>query len=100
MSTLHIVSRSPWCNPAFEQCLRVVRAGDALLLAGDGVNAALPHSEPSRALAGLAGGIRVHALEDDCTLRGLHTLAGGVRRIDYQEFVALCCEHSRSVSWF
>jgi tRNA 2-thiouridine synthesizing protein B len=97
--TLHIVSRSPWSASAFAQCLRVLRPGDALLLTGDGVNAALAGTEPLRALQKLAS-VPVHVLAEDCALRGLHALPDGVQGIDYTQFVALACTHERCMSWF
>ena len=98
--TLHIVSCSPWHGNAFAQCLRVLRAGDALLLAGDGVNALLPGTEPARALESIPGSIQLHALAEDCARRGVSGLPGRIREADYEGFVALACAHERSVSWF
>ena len=98
--TLHIVSQSPWSGPAFSQCCRALVPGDVLLLLADGVFAASRPMEPAKELEALAGAIRVLVLADDCAVRGLHELASGVECTDYAGFVALACEHPRSVSWF
>jgi tRNA 2-thiouridine synthesizing protein B len=98
--TLHIVSASPRAGGAFEDCLRVLAPGDALLLTGDAVYALLPGTGPALSLAGMAESVDIHALRDDCSQRGIGALPAGVGLSDYADFVALACAHPRSVSWF
>lgn len=98
--TLHILFESPFAGHCLDECRRVIAAGDALLLAGDGTYALA--QAPSGALGGLhEQGVELFALGKDCTMRGIdvqrHT---DVRTLDYGGFVELALVHERSVSWF
>lgn len=94
--SLHLLFVSP-AGDALAQCRAALVAGDALLLLGDGVYAAMPGT---RALAGIDPGIEIHALDEDCAARGVAALDPRVRSTDYAGFVALAAAHARSVSWF
>lgn len=98
--SLHLVSTSPWAGDGFEQCRRIVVPGDALLLLGDGVYAAMAGGPFAAALGRLTSEIDVYVLDEDCTARGVRELVSGVEPTDYAGFVALACSHVRSVSWF
>jgi tRNA 2-thiouridine synthesizing protein B len=101
MSTLHTVNKSPFERPALETCLRVVRAGSAILLLEDGVYAALRGGPAAATLRAAAAEVRIYVLGPDLELRGL-TLAeliGDVEVVDYNGFVALAVEHERVQSW-
>lgn len=92
MTSLHIVSVSPWGSTALADALRLADRGDALLLTLDGVYAALDAEHASRAPLddAAARGITLYALLPDVDARGL---AGRLRRdcglVDDQGFVAL-----------
>ena len=99
--TLHILQVSPAAGASARQCLGTLQDGDALLLIADGVYAALVNGPLASELRALAASITIHAMDDDCRARGIgDRLAARVRVIDYRAFVALACEHPRSVSWF
>jgi tRNA 2-thiouridine synthesizing protein B len=97
--TLHILFNSEFDTAT--QCLRAVSDGDALLLLADGVYAALEQSALSTTLGALPATVAVHAIEEDCSARGITSRAHSrVTMADYNAFVALSCSHARSVSWF
>ena len=50
MSTLHVLSHSPFGDDRLTSCLRVIGANDALLLTGDAVYALQPGTVPCDAL--------------------------------------------------
>ena len=96
MTTLHILSRSPFNDASFSSGLRLLAAGDALLLTGDAAWALQPGTAPAASLAALSQSICV--LEEDLLARGLQAPAG-VQVVDYAGFVALTLQHARVNSW-
>ena len=96
MTTLHILSRSPFNDASFSSGLRLLTAGDALLLTGDAAWALQPGTAPAASLAALNQSICV--LEEDLLARGLQAPAG-VQVVDYAGFVALTLQHARVNSW-
>lgn len=98
--TLHILFESPFAGHALEECRRVAGAGDALLLAGDGVYA-LAGTAADALHALRADGIALFALAEDCAARGIASAeVPGLGAVDYGGFVELTLAHERSVSWF
>lgn len=97
---LHILFESPYDGHCLEECQRLMRAGDALLLAGDGCYALV--GTASDTLAGLRQtGVTVFALDEDCRTRGIELQhQHGVALLDYGGFVDLTLAHASSVSWF
>ena len=87
MSVLHLVNRPE----ALGSCVAHVAGGDAVLLLGDGVDAA---HDPR--LAGLDA--PVAAIDEDAAARAV-ALAPPVRPVGYDGFVALVADHDASVSW-
>lgn len=98
--TLHILSASPFADSCLAECRRVIATGDALLLTGDGVYAAL--GDAAAVLRELhATGVAIFALAEDCAARGIDTrLPDCVTTLDYGGFVDLAVAHPRTVSWF
>ncbi|MDX6039601.1 MULTISPECIES: sulfurtransferase complex subunit TusB [Scandinavium] len=94
---LHTLSHSPWQHDISAQ-LRLVKAGDDLLLLSDGVIAAL---EGSRYLDILrAAPISLYALNEDIEARGLAgQISSGVVRVSYNDFVRLTIKHTRQLTW-
>lgn len=91
MTTLHIVHRLE--NGRLPAALaRTVAEGDALLLTGDGVYAAV--------LPGAALPARTQALADDVRARGLlPQWPASVPLTDHAGFVDLVVQHGKSLSW-
>ncbi|MEM8562758.1 MAG: sulfurtransferase complex subunit TusB [Pseudomonadota bacterium] len=94
---LHTISVSP-ASATFLDCLRLIDAGDGLLLLEDAVYA-------------LRDSTLLDAINDtDAQLYALadHTLAAGlgevdygeVRMIDMQQFVALTVQYPRQLAWY
>lgn len=79
VSALHLV----YTVEAYKACLARSMPDDTLLLLGDAVYVCL--QEPS-----------VPALEEDMDARGVR----GDNSVSYEDFVALCCDHTPVVSWF
>ena len=98
--SLHILSVSPLAGRCLEECRGVIVADDALLLAGDGVYAAL--GDAAVVLHELhVAGVAIFALAEDCATRGIDTrLPAFVATVDYGGFVDLAVAHPRTVSWF
>jgi tRNA 2-thiouridine synthesizing protein B len=98
VSTLHIVSKSPYGNSALADCLRVCGAA-SLLLTEDAVSAALIDSEWANALQ--RDDLAVYVLMPDCIARGFaDRISPHITAIDYAGFVQLCCDHEHPVSWY
>jgi tRNA 2-thiouridine synthesizing protein B len=94
--TLHTLNRAPSNTALLTDCLRACSSGDTLLLIEDGVYCALteqPIAWPA--------GVNVCALAADITARGLdNRLASSISQVDDADFVQLCCEHARVISWY
>jgi len=83
----------------YEECLRLLRADDAVVLVDRGVYLALAGCGDGERLLG--SGAAIHVLEADARAAGVtQNLAAGVARCDYAGFVALTEEHSRLCSWY
>lgn len=94
---LHTLMNSPFqCD--FNLLLRMLKAGDELLLLQDGVLAAL---EGSRALTSLlAAPVTLYVLQDDVDARGLAAqISASLTSVSYTEFVALTVKHSQQMTW-
>jgi len=97
---LHLINQSPLQSQALQLCLRFAASEDVVLLSEDGVLAATSGSPAAAQLLG-APLRRVVALHGDVVSRGLaNKLAAGIEAIDYDAFVALCCECDKVHSWF
>ncbi|NER60335.1 sulfurtransferase complex subunit TusB [Pseudomonas sp. MAFF212428] len=97
MSTLHVISHSPFGDDRLSSCLRLLGSQDALLLCGDAVYALQPDSAPLKALqaAGLVS--RLFALDEDLQARGIHS--GIAQATDYPAFVGLSLAYDKVNSW-
>jgi len=95
--TLHTLSASP-TTAAFADCLRLIAPGDALLLLGDGVYAALPGTGPRRALG--ACGAALYVLHDDAAAAGVLARIDGETVVDMDGFVELSERYSRQLAWY
>lgn len=94
---LHTLRHSPWqCDIA--GLLRMLQAGDDLLLIQDGVSAALEGGRYLESL--LAAPITVFVLEEDIRARGLAAqISDSVVRVSYTDFVRLTVKHSAQMAW-
>ncbi|MFC3606769.1 sulfurtransferase complex subunit TusB [Stutzerimonas tarimensis] len=99
MATLHILSHSPFGDDRFASCLRLLKAGDGLLLTGDACNALRGGSSACEALERLGSEIGVFGLQEDVQARALNAFPARVESVDYAGFVELCCRYDRTNSW-
>ncbi|WP_434603748.1 sulfurtransferase complex subunit TusB [Pseudomonas sp. Z4-7] len=96
MSTLHVLSHSPFGDNRLARCLRILGSQDALLLCGDATYALQPGTEPFAALQAAAR--KVFVLAEDAQGRALD-IPDWAEAIDYPAFVELSIEHDKVNSW-
>lgn len=99
MSTLHLLSHSPFGDGRLVSCLHLLGAADALLLSGDAVYALQKSTAQRQALELMPDGIGLYALEEDVAARGLEDLPERLQQVDYPDFVELCCRYARTNAW-
>jgi tRNA 2-thiouridine synthesizing protein B len=96
MSTLHVLSHSPFGDGRLNSCLRIIGANDALLLCGDAAYALQPGSAPFTALS--ARGLALYVLAEDAQARAIE-VPGWATAVDYPAFVELSIHHAKVNSW-
>ncbi|MHA3735791.1 sulfurtransferase complex subunit TusB [Pseudomonas sp. Eth.TT006] len=96
MSTLHVLSHSPFGDERLNSCLRVIGAKDALLLSGDAVYALQPGSAPFITLQSRQ--LKLLVLAEDAQARAVQ-LPDWAEAIDYPAFVELSVHHDKVNSW-
>jgi tRNA 2-thiouridine synthesizing protein B len=97
---LHIVNKSHAQTHSLQSCLRLARAGDALLLIEDGVYAVTLGGAASAGMVETANRLKVYALQPDLDARGMGgKLMAGVTAVDYGGFVDLVAEHNTCQTW-
>ena len=92
MSSLHTISKTP-SQGQLNQCLSFLGQNDGLLFIEDGVYHCLEELDLPK--------INLFSLKEDMNARGI---AGrnrtAAKSVDYLEFVELCCQYDKVVSWF
>jgi len=96
MSTLHVLSHSPFGDDRLNSCLRLLGSADALLLCGDAVYALQPGSAPFSALQDKK--ISLFVLLEDVQARAIE-IPDWAKVIDYPAFVELSIDHDKVNSW-
>ncbi|MHC8401737.1 sulfurtransferase complex subunit TusB [Pseudomonas sp. MDT1-17] len=96
MSTLHVLSHSPFGDDRLTSCLRVIGADDALLLSGDAAYALQPGTAPFRALS--TRSLKLFVLAEDAQARAL-VVPDWAESIDYPAFVELSIHYHKVNSW-
>ncbi|MGH8390500.1 MAG: sulfurtransferase complex subunit TusB [Pseudomonas sp.] len=96
MSTLHVLSHSPFGDDRLSSCLRLIGVDDALLLSGDAAYALQPNTEPFNNLS--ARGLQLYVLAEDAQARAINVPAWA-KAIDYPAFVELSIHHDKVNSW-
>ena len=94
MSTLHVLSHSPFSDTRLGSCLRLLGSDDALLLCGDAVYALLPVSGTRTSLEDKT----VFILEEDLLARNLDCPQWATC-VDYPAFVELSIRYDKVNSW-
>lgn len=96
MSTLHVLSHSPFGDDRLTSCLRLIGADDALLLSGDAAYALQPGTAPFTALN--TRRLQLYVLAEDAQARAIAVPAWATA-IDYPAFVELSIHHDKVNSW-
>jgi tRNA 2-thiouridine synthesizing protein B len=93
---LHTLNATP-SSSAFDDCLKVIQSGDAVVLMGDGVYGVL---EGSKAYSKLqARGAELYLLASDALAAGV-TPPSGVVSIDMDGLVILTEKFPRQQAWY
>ncbi|EJM79064.1 sulfurtransferase complex subunit TusB [Pseudomonas sp. GM55] len=96
MSTLHVLSHSPFGDERLTSCLRVIGANDGLLLSGDATYALQPGTAPFTALS--TRDLKLFLLAEDAQARAL-VVPDWAEAIDYPAFVELSIHYDKVNSW-
>ncbi|MCU0092666.1 sulfurtransferase complex subunit TusB [Pseudomonas koreensis] len=96
MSTLHVLSHSPFGDERLTSCLRLLGAADALLLSGDAAYALQPGTAPFSALESRK--VKLFVLAEDAQARAVQ-VPDWAEAIDYPAFVELSIHHDKVNSW-
>lgn len=97
MTTLHVISHSPFGDDRLASCLRLLDTQDALLLCGDATYALKPGSEPYRVLQAAGLEQRLFALEEDLQARAIPGELA--KAVDYPAFVELSLHYDKVNTW-
>tara|TARA_R110002072_G_scaffold4663_3_gene32409 strand:- start:16715 stop:17029 length:315 start_codon:yes stop_codon:yes gene_type:complete len=104
MSTLHIISASPFSTGVLQRCLNVCAPGDAILFIQNGVyivqNPGLLTGEDWKDEGLTDRGTEVYVLTEDLDARGLTVGQRNLQPISYDGFVTLVCRHRNSINWY
>lgn len=98
---LHTVNKSPFEKNSLESCLRLAKAGSAVLFIEDGVYAALEGTKVAGEVTEKMKELSFYVLTPDVAARGLSDkpMIDGVKPVDYAGFVDLVEEHDASTAW-
>ncbi|WJK07859.1 sulfurtransferase complex subunit TusB [Pseudomonas fluorescens] len=96
MSTLHVLSHSPFGDERLTSCLRLLSASDALLLSGDAAYALQPGTAPFSALESRK--VKLFVLAEDAQARAVQ-IPDWAEAIDYPAFVELSIHHDKVNTW-
>ena len=98
MSTLHVLSHSPFSDTRLGSCLRLLSAIDGILLCGDAVYALQPGTLPRETLDNMSPALNLYVLDEDLQARNL-LLPEWATRVDYPAFVELSLHYDKVNSW-
>jgi tRNA 2-thiouridine synthesizing protein B len=98
MSTLHVLSDSPFTDSRLSTCLRLLGREDAILLCGDATYALNASTAARQALDAQADSLKLFVLDEDATARGIE-LPDWVKPVDYSGFVELSVRYDKVNTW-
>ncbi len=98
---LHTVNKSPFERNTLESCLRLAKAGSAVLLMEDAVYGAMQATEMADRITQRMDELTFYVLGPDVAARGLGgaPLIDGIETIDYGGFVDLVVAHDATQAW-
>ena len=88
---LNFISASPFQSSTLQECRAIAQPGDVLVLLADAAYAALTDQA-------LFSGLQVFALADHMAARGI-AAPTWITRINYDQMVALTCQHHPVQTW-
>lgn len=97
MSTLHVLSHSPFTDTRLTSCLRLLGPGDGVLLCGDATYALTDSTAPLKALQALSAN-QLFVLEEDIQARNM-AAPDWVKVVDYPGFVDLSVRFDKVNTW-
>jgi tRNA 2-thiouridine synthesizing protein B len=96
-TTLHIINKTMTNARLYQDCSNSMLKGDELLLIESAVYSGCEQDFQSM----IPSNVAVYALEVDAVARGLtEKLNKKIQLINDDQFVGLCCQHQKSISWF
>ncbi|TDV61298.1 sulfurtransferase complex subunit TusB [Pseudomonas sp. LP_7_YM] len=98
MSTLHVLSHSPFADSRLSSCLRLLGSQDAVLLCGDATYALTASTAARQTLDTQADHLKLFVLAEDLKARNL-TLPHWVGSVDYTGFVELSVHYDKVNTW-
>ncbi|MEB0042089.1 MULTISPECIES: sulfurtransferase complex subunit TusB [unclassified Pseudomonas] len=98
MSTLHVLSHSPFTDSRLTSCLRLLGTEDAILLCGDAAYGLRQDCAPFKALEAHSASLKLFVLEEDLIARNL-ALPLWAESVDYPGFVALSMRFDKVNTW-
>jgi len=94
---LHLLSKSPTENNAFNNAIRFLGPDDVILLIENGVYAGIEGIEPTLPFSSTT----IYALQDDVEARGIAgKLAAACKLVSYDGFVELTERYTKVQSWY
>ena len=98
MAVLHTLNAAP-SSPAYADCVRLLATGDALLLLGDAVYAAMQGTDACSQLRDT--GADLYVLEADARSAGVQSrLNEQVVAVNFDTFAALTEKFSKQQAWY
>ncbi|MET0612583.1 MAG: sulfurtransferase complex subunit TusB [Pseudomonas caspiana] len=97
MSTLHVLSHSPFTDGRLTSCLRFLGPADGVLLCGDATYALTDSTAPLQALQALSDN-EVFVLEEDIQARSMPA-PDWTTVVDYPGFVELSIRFDKVNTW-
>lgn len=98
MSTLHVLSHSPFADSRLSSCLRLLGSEDAILLCGDATYALTASTAARQTLDTYADHLKLFVLAEDVKARNL-TMPDWVNGVDYAGFVELSVRYDKVNTW-
>ncbi|WP_299178674.1 sulfurtransferase complex subunit TusB [uncultured Neptuniibacter sp.] len=97
--TLHILNKSPSADALIKRMLCAIEDGDAIIMIEDGVLGALDAHQGL--FSSIPDNVALFALEADLEARGITSrISEQVSIADDKQFVVLCSDMDKTVSWY
>lgn len=98
MTTLHVLSHSPFTDSRLTRCLRLLGVDDAILLCGDATYALVASTAARLALESKADALNLYVLDEDAKARHI-AAPDWAKSVDYPGFVELSIRFDKVNTW-